>query len=300
MSTATASISSPPTDALELQMTLAMALGKLPPLSPMMPRVLALRGNEAAGIADLAKVIASDPVLSARLIGMANSARFASVHPMLNIQDALMRLGFDQACELAISVAVSRSLPALGEFKPARRDLWLHSLGIALCAREFARHIKGDCDPDAAYLAGFLHDIGYLAIISLWPDMARKLIAHLTDPARWDDADFVSQYGWPSHGALGGELCKLWRLPDDLCLAVWDHDGIGSDETTLSPLDAAIALAHRAADGVLPLDHDVLWRPALPLSTLLRVTGLAPAVVDLVREGLESQVEKMAAYAGAI
>ena len=54
----------PPTDDLERQMTLAMALNKLPPLSPLVPRVLALRGKSDAGIAELAKVIGSDPMLT--------------------------------------------------------------------------------------------------------------------------------------------------------------------------------------------------------------------------------------------
>ena len=296
----TATAATLPTDDLELQMTLAMGLNKLPPLSPLVPRVLALRGNSGAGIADLAKVIASDPMLSARIIGMANSAQFASLHPLLNVHEALMRLGFDQGCELAISVAMSRSLPSAGEFKPARRDLWLHSLGIALCARQFARLMPHDCDPDAAYLAGFLHDIGYLAILSLWPETARALLAQLTDPARWDDAEFETGGGWPPHGLVGGELCRLWQLPDEVCLAIWDHDGEREDTSTLAPLDMAIALAHRAVDGVLPLDHNVLWRPRLPLLDLLRVSGLAPSSLDSVRAALEDQAGKMAAYAGAI
>ena len=296
----TASTATLPADELERQMTLAMSLNKLPPLSPLVPHVLALRGNSNAGIADLAKVIASDPMLSARMIGMANSAQFASVHPLLNVHEALMRLGFDQGCELAISVAVSRSLPSAGNFKPARRDLWLHSLGVALCARQFARLMPHDCHPDAAYLAGFLHDIGYLAIMSLWPETARALIAHLTDPARWDEPDFVQAHGFTSHGVVGGELCRLWKLPDEVCLAIWDHDGERDDVSTLAPLDMAIALAHRAVDGVLPLDHEVLWRPGLPLSRLLRVSGLAPAALDGVRAALEAQVGKMTAYAGAI
>ncbi len=290
----------PPRDSLELSMTLAMALNKLPPLSPLVPKVLALRRDADAGITELARVISSDPTLSARMIGMANSAQFAGVHPLMRIQDALMRLGFVAACDMVVSVAVSRSLPTLPEFKPARRDLWLHSLAVGLCAREFARKMNADCDPDAAYLAGFLHDIGYLAIISLWPDMARKLIAHVTDPGRWEQPDYAKEQGWPTHGALGGELCKLWRLPDEIWLAIWDHDRLVTDNTTLCGLDAAIALAHRAVDGVLPLSNDVVWRPTHALGTLLDVAGLAPAVLDEVRSQLENQVERMAAVADSI
>jgi HD-like signal output (HDOD) protein len=290
----------PPKDGLELSMTLAMALNKLPPLSPLVPKVLALRRDADAGITELARVISSDPTLSARMIGMANSAQFAGVHPLMRIQDALMRLGFVAACDMVVSVAVSRSLPTLPEFKPARRDLWLHSLAVGLCAREFARRMNAECDPDAAYLAGFLHDIGYLAIISLWPDMARKLIAHVTDPDRWDHPDFVREQGWPTHGALGGELCKLWRLPDEIWIAIWDHDKTGTDATMLGTLDGAIALAHRAVDGVLPLKNAVIWRPTHALAPLLDLTGLQPAVLDEVRSQLENQVERMAAVADSI
>lgn len=310
------SVAAPPRDDLEMSMTLAMALNKLPPLSPLVPKVLALRRDADAGITELARVISSDPTLSARIIGMANSAQFAGVAPLVRIDDALMRLGFVAACDMVVSVAVSRSLPSLAEFKSVRRDLWLHSLAIALCAREFARRMNADCDPDAAYLAGFLHDIGFLAIMSLWPDMARKLIVHMTDPERWDDPDYAGRQGWPTHGSLGGELCKLWRLPDEIWVAIWDHDRdrakdhntdhdgnqIQSDasDDSLCALEVVIALAHRAVDGLLPLKNGVVWRPAHGLGTLLRVSGLQPSVLDEVRTQLENQAERMAAVADTI
>lgn len=290
----------PPSDALEMSMTLAMALNKLPPLSPLVPKVLALKRDSDAGITELANVMSSDPMLCARLIGMANSVHFSAGRPLMSIQDALMRLGFIAACDLAVSVAVSRSLPAALEFRPARRDLWLHSLGVALCARELARRADGDCDPDAAYLAGFLHDIGYLAIIALWPDTARKLLVHLTTPELGTEPHYERHYDSPTHGAIGGELCKLWRLPDDIWVTVWDHDGLAEDGKSVQMLDAVIALAHRAVDGVLPLKHEIIWRPAVPLSVLLERTGLAPKALDDVRSMLERQAERLAGAADAI
>ena len=292
--------SAPPTDELELSMTLAMALNRLPPLSPLVPKVLAMRRDPDAGIADLAKVIGSDPMLCARLIGMANAARFAGTQPTVRVQDALMRLGFAAACDVAVSVAVARSLPSAAEFKTACRDLWLHSLGVALCAREFARRMDAECDPDAAYLAGFLHDIGYLAIISLWPDMARQLIAQGTDPRRWEQPDPARAQGWPTHGALGGELCKLWRLPDDIWQTVWTHDSVPEEGTDITPLEAAVALAHLAVDGVLPLKHQLVWRSSRPLDALLAIAELAPEMLDEVRMQIEKQAMRMGAVADSI
>ncbi len=290
----------PPTDALEMSMTLAMALNKLPPLSPLVPKVLALKRDSDAGIPELANVISSDPMLCARLIGMANSVHFSAGRPLMSIHEALLRLGFVASCDLAVSVAVSRSLPAGLEFRPARRDLWLHSLGVALCARELARRADADCDADAAYLAGFLHDIGYLAIIALWPDTARKLLTHLTNPELGSEPHYERLYDAPTHGAIGGELCKLWRLPDEIWVTVWDHDGLAEDGKSVQMLDAVIALAHRAVDGVLPLKHEIVWRPTVPLSVLLERTGLAPKTLDDVRSMLERQAERLAGAADAI
>ena len=65
-------------------------------------------------------------------------------------------------------------------------------------------------------------------------------------------------------------------------------------------LDAVIALAHRAVDGVLPLKHEIIWRPTVPLSILLERTGLAPKTLDDVRSMLERQAERLAGAADAI
>ena len=290
----------PPRDALELSMTLAMARNTLPPLSPLVPKVLALKGDPNAGFAELTNVISSDPTLCARLIGMANSAVYGGGRPLVRIHEALMRLGFAASCDMAVSVAVSRALPVAREFRDVRRDLWLHSLGVALCARELAKRATAECDADAAYLAGFLHDIGYLAILALWPETARKLLAHLTAPDFGNEPDYEWLYDSPKHGAVGGELCKLWSLPEEISLAVWDHDGLVEHDESVGVLDAVIALAHRAVDGVLPLKHEIAWRPVMPLSVLLDVTGLKPGAVDMVRSMLEGHVERLAATADSI
>jgi HD-like signal output (HDOD) protein len=290
----------PPRDALELSMTLAMARNTLPPLSPMVPKVLALKGDKTAGIADLAKVISSDPTLAARLIGMANAACYGGSAPLVRVHDALMRLGFVTACDMAVSVAVSSALPVRHEFRAARRDLWLHSLGVALCARELAKHATVPCNADAAYLAGFLHDIGYLAIIALWPDTARQLLMHLTKPDPGHEPDYEWLYDSPKHGAIGGELCKLWELPEEIWLAVWDHDDLAEDQESINPLDALIALAHRATDGVLRLKHEINWRPVLPLGMVLDVAGVKPGALDEVRSLLELHVDRLTVAADAI
>lgn len=281
-------------------MTLAMARNRLPALSPLVPRVLALRSNEDAGIAELANVISSDPTLCARLIGLANAACYGGVRPLVRIHDALMRLGFSAACDMAISVAVSQALPVPAAFRTAQRDLWLHSLGVALCARELAKRAREHCDADAAYLAGFLHDIGYLAIITLWPATAQRLLDHLTAPDCGNEPDYEWLYGSPTHGAIGGELCKMWSLPDEIWQAVRDHDDLGGQHESMTTLDAVIALAHRAADGVLPLRNHILWRPMTPLAVVLNEAALEARAVDDVRSMLECHVDKLTVAADAI
>ncbi|MFT4174605.1 MAG: HDOD domain-containing protein [Rhodocyclaceae bacterium] len=121
-----------------------------------------------ASLVSVARIINLEPVLSVKLLRMANSA-FFNPHggEVTDVQRALMRVGLNHARTLAISVIGDQLATAL-EFAPVWRlaeQLWRHTLDVASFAYAIALQLEG-VRPDTALLAGMVHDIGQFYLLS--------------------------------------------------------------------------------------------------------------------------------------
>src|SRR5712691_8179635 len=112
----------------------------------------------------LAKLIRRDPVITARVIGAANSAAYAAHAPTASIHAAIMRLGVLAVRRIAFLLSLYNAVPVA----PAeRKAFWRHSLAVAYAAEVITRHVptwSAGQQMDNAFLAALLHDLGLLAI----------------------------------------------------------------------------------------------------------------------------------------
>ena len=125
--------------------------------------------TDDAGMAELAKLIAKDAAMVAKIIGVANSSAYHRSGQMFSLEQSLIALGTDMVKTLLISESV---LQVLGNFsQPSGTDLrafWKHSLTAAIAARMIASK-TGYAHTEEAYLAGLLHDAGRLALLATAP-----------------------------------------------------------------------------------------------------------------------------------
>lgn len=137
---------------------------------PSLPDI-ALRIREAirdpnVGVKDVAKMVLADPVLSARLIHVANSAAYRRDTPATTVYQAVTRLGLAAAQNIAISLALKHlfksDAPLLQQHMQA---LYNHSSQVASIAYVLARHSHG-FNAERGLLAGLLHDIGVIPILT--------------------------------------------------------------------------------------------------------------------------------------
>ena len=146
----------------------AFAQGKLE--VPSLPDVaLAVRdavNRCAAGVAEVAQIVQSDPVLSGRIIQASNSATYGGLHGATTLVEAINRLGLKATRNLATALAV-RNLFQTRSAKVGKiaKLVYRHSAQVAAMCSVLARE-QTDIPPEQALLAGLTHDIGALPVLN--------------------------------------------------------------------------------------------------------------------------------------
>jgi len=229
-----------------------LAIGRLESLSTLpcvavrfFPKLMERHFSSAA----LADIIESEPALAARILSMGSRQKGSLPNERFSLRRILDRLPADEVHSAILSVQV---LPVFEAGHPAgqrialRRELLLHTLGVACCAKNIAEITLPQVDPYTAYCAGLLHDIGKLALEETMP----KSFARILEQAR--SANQCScivekQHLGADHTTLGKHLAEKWHLPSQIVLAIWLHH---SDTATISwhiP-EARIAKVIQSAD----------------------------------------------------
>lgn len=138
---------------------------KLPSLPEIAVKIRILSNDPNIDSGRLARVVQTDPGTAGILLHAANSAMYTGSSPVVNIRDAIVRLGLEKTRHLVFSTAmhhVFKSKSAL--FKDYMHELWDRSVRISALSHVIAGHCKG-LDPDRAMLAGLICDVGELPIL---------------------------------------------------------------------------------------------------------------------------------------
>lgn len=183
---------------------------KLPSMPSLVLEILESFDDERMDVSTLARKIANDQVLVARVMRVANSAFFGLSGQIGTIPEAISVLGFNNLRGLVTAAAIINSAPKdLGEFD--RVMFWRHGIATASCAKVLARRVG--LNPEIAFTAGVLHDIGKLIIAMQFPQVVVAL-PQMKDQAS-DEASIAIEHEMLGcdHAALGGELAKRWNFP---------------------------------------------------------------------------------------
>jgi HD-like signal output (HDOD) protein len=191
----------------------------LPPLSVTANRLLESATNPDVDLTQLADIIKHDPGLTARIVGLANSAYFSPPHPIASVEEAIIRvLGLDMVRSLALSVAMCGSFQAKDCPGFDLEDYWSKSLGSATLSRMLAMavDVAERPDPDGIYLCGLMYNLGALVLAHVFPGpMSEALGRAKADPM----ADMLQM----EHDCIGvdraeaGEwLSSRWHLPEEV------------------------------------------------------------------------------------
>lgn len=163
----------------------------------------------------IAATIATDQVISAKVLRLANSAYFHASRSVSTVDDALAMLGFATVRTLAVSSGLVGSFKSVNGFAPDW--FWIYSLHTAVVARWLAR--KSNENQELAFIVGLMHGIGQLVMHTAMPDECRRLNAQCAPLGEQRLVLERAALGY-DFAAVGAELARRWRFPDVFCQTI--------------------------------------------------------------------------------
>lgn len=178
----------------------------LPTLPEVALRVREVADDPIADIESLANVISCDPALSARLIRVANSPLLRAGRPVDNLSNALMRLGIEYACNIATSLAMEQMFQSTSDIIDMRmRNVWFRSSEVAAISHVLCKHYT-KLRPDQATLAGIIHKIGVLPILSYAEE----------NPMLLNDSITLDKVIEQIHAPIGSLILRTWGFAENM------------------------------------------------------------------------------------
>ena len=215
---------------------------RIKPLSPSASKILLMLANDDYSLKEIENTVKQDPALTANLLRMVNSASFGLKNEIFTVSRAVFFLGIKVVAALAIGSSAAEVYDAeLKGYDAARGDLWFHCLRTAIASREFAMYSKSDLNPELAYTAGILHDIGKVIISDY---MSRSNVQKIVNSE--EKTDFLSveiQETGYNHMEVGVALAERWNLPAPLIEVIGNHHEPQNAPADLQPLVYSVHMA---------------------------------------------------------
>lgn len=193
----------------------------LPTLPGVINKLNSLSDNDKSSVQEMARIVSSDQVLSARILRLANSPSYG-FYRVSTISNAMILLGVNVVKSLALSSSIFEIMEknSLG--------LWEHSLGVGVASNMIATKLGlPECEEIAT--AGLLHDIGKV-IISIKCSEAEQEIRRVIEEKRVCVREAEQEIIDTDHAEVGGWLAKSWFLPDKLSEPINCHHNVEASE----------------------------------------------------------------------
>ena len=213
----------------------------LPGFPRTIAKILATLEEPEANLLVLVAYIEQDPVITARVLSLANLAAAHTLRQsaIRDIFTATTLIGMNRVRQVAIISSIARFV---GDAAPAAMDptFWQHSIAVGVCSEELALYTESTAWAVSALIAGLLHDVG-----ELWLHRFYAVEFHdtwhqaLTHNIAIDEVE-RQRFG-VDHTAVGGWLAEHWLLPGNISAAIRHHHA--PDRALAEPL---VPLVHVA------------------------------------------------------
>ncbi len=243
---------------LRLKQALAN-LDSLPAMPATAQKLLALPLDTDAGEAQMLKLIGQDPQISAKIISLANSPVMGVARKLSTVSDAAMLLGLTRVKSVAVGIASMSHLaksPAGKHFKP--QDLWLHSMTVAIVMRTIAQAMPRNVRPDEdqIFLAGLLHDIGFMALHHIDAAASDELHHQLLLQPKRPILEVELETLGITHCYIGSQLARHWHLPEEIIAVLgYHHPPYVEEAAAENPLVRLVSLSEKIAPNFGIAEH---------------------------------------------
>jgi len=256
---------------------------KLPTSPTLAASILELANDPKSSLDQFANLIKLDPVLSGRLLKMANSAQFFQRSPVTSIPRAVTVLGLNRVRNVALGFQLVGHVGRLGNAKLDFRQFWRLSLIRGCLAREIAQVAVPDL-AEEAFLCGLLQDCGILLLVQLLgSDYARLYESANLSPTAFFEAE-QRQFEYTHCDAIR-IMAEEWGLPRTIAMPIARHHLASADPSGTREVNALSAVSFLV--GSLRLVGDQQVAQTEPMLTVFAAERL-----NLDPSALRTAVEK--------
>jgi HD-like signal output (HDOD) protein/CheY-like chemotaxis protein len=221
-------------------------------LSGVVAEVIATAASSRSDSAELAKLVSSDPVLTARVLKAANSPAYASKSGVCTtVAEAVRKVGFSGVRNITAAVGIFDSMPAgtADGFNPLR--YWLHSVAVAQLSESLiSEKIKDTVSPGHAYICGLCHDLGEILVRCEFDEELRQIL-EAERQTRRPREDIQTEMLGLSHDKLVLEALRAIGLPTDICEPIENFHAGKTSAQKAGLMPGILWMADRYANGLL-------------------------------------------------
>lgn len=237
-----------PTTQEELDAKARVTLTRLGDQIPVRPGpLLDLLACDGQSPQQITSIIERDPAMSARVLGVVNSAGNRRLNEITSIDRAVLQLGSPSVRTLGLAMGLKGLAEQMSLSSELVTAFWNASLRKAEAAHLAAMVI----DPDrqnSAYSAGLVADLGLPVLMALDPDFYENRLPLRRSDQTWSDCE--REHFGIDHAQAGAHVLQTWKVSSETCRRVRTHHQLPSDEA-----DAGLTLALFIA-GLLPHDDN--------------------------------------------
>jgi putative nucleotidyltransferase with HDIG domain len=267
-----------------------MTASDLPTIPVVATKVMQLIESESATAEELAKVVASDPAVAARVLKISNSSFYGCQRQIQTLSHAIVVLGFGTLKSLVVAASVKQVYQPYGL---TEKMLWEHSFGAGLAARIIAKKTRLVSEEEA-FLGGLFHDIGKIIMNTMNSTQFQDAMQRCyNDGITFEEAE-RQVYNY-THSEVGGLVIKKWNFPDMLMYAVLNHHAPSfSEDEDAYQIDLACVvglanlMCHKVGIGIREPNDELDLMQTIPVQKL----GLSEQHIEDLLECFTEAYEK--------
>ncbi len=235
-------------------------------------RVLQALNNPELHLEEAERRFVAEPLLSAKLISLANSAALGSSRPISDVKSALIRVGLNAARALAAALVTRQLLEAatLRQHQRLARGMWEHTAYVSALSHVIARRMSR-LNPDQAMFAGLVHNIGQFYLIS----------KAAQEPGLMEQPGLIQHLLTNYQSTVTRALLETLSVPESIIDAAENQDGI--PDVPPQSLRHVLQLARAITPLRSPLDKDTVEEPSEERAQALEALDIE-AVTAVVAE----------------
>jgi len=221
-------------DRQDIKDKIIKAVKDLPPMPKVIIKIQTLLIDPNSNTKQIADLIETDQAIAAKVLRMANSSFYGMSGKVSSVQHAAVILGFKSLAELTTVAGFSGLLgKKLSGYGYNSNELWKHSLAVALASKIISEKINPEFTNEAL-TAGLIHDIGKL-ILDPFVLERREAFDILLEGGNQTFLEAEKQILGFDHAEIAAEICKNWKYPEPLTLAIkYHHNPSRSNENQMA------------------------------------------------------------------